>query len=63
MQSFDFFEPYCFSPANAGEFSLKLQYMLNNPPDAAFLTNVAQQVQQQYSWQQTAGTFYNLLTS
>ncbi|WCT14586.1 glycosyltransferase family 4 protein [Mucilaginibacter jinjuensis] len=63
MQSFDFFEPYCFNPANEVEFSVKLQYMLNNPPDAAFLADVAHQIQQQYNWQQTAGTFYNLLTS
>jgi glycosyltransferase involved in cell wall biosynthesis len=63
MQSFDFFEPYWFNPANENEFSVKLQYMLNNPPDAAFLARVAQQVQQQYNWQQTACTFYNLLTS
>ena len=63
MQSFNFFEPYCFSPANEGEFAVKLQYMLHSPPDATFLANVAQQIQQQYSWQQTAGTFYNLLTA
>lgn len=63
MQSFDFFEPYWFDPTNETEFSVLLRYMLNNPPDAAFLSEVAQQVQQQYNWQQTAGTFYNLLTS
>lgn len=63
MQSFDFFEPYWFNPANETEFSVKLQYMLNNTPDAVFLAEVAQQIKQQYNWQQTAGKFYNLLTS
>lgn len=63
MKSFDFFTPYTFNYANEAEFSAKLQTMLNNPPDADFLANVAQQIQLQYNWQQTAGTFYKLLTS
>jgi glycosyltransferase involved in cell wall biosynthesis len=63
MQSFSFFEPHCFDPNNEAEFSSKLKHILDNPPDAIFLKEVANQVQQQYNWQQTAGTFYNLLRS
>jgi glycosyltransferase involved in cell wall biosynthesis len=63
MQSFSFFEPYCFDPNNEAEFVSRLKQILDNPPDAAFLKEVANQVQQQYNWQQTAGTFYNLLRS
>jgi len=63
MQSFSFFEPYCFDPNNEAEFAFKLKHMLDNPPEPDHLKEVANQVQQQYNWQQTAGTFYKLLRS
>ncbi|OKS85650.1 glycosyltransferase family 4 protein [Mucilaginibacter polytrichastri] len=63
MQSFSFFEPYCFNPNDEAGFASQLRMILTNPPNAAFLANAATQIQQQYNWQQTAGTLYNLLRS
>jgi glycosyltransferase involved in cell wall biosynthesis len=61
MKSFGFFNPYTFNPADDIDFEQKLLNMAQEPPDTLFTNQVAQQIEQQYNWQNSSNTFYNLL--
>jgi glycosyltransferase involved in cell wall biosynthesis len=61
MSSFNFFEPYTFNPENEGEFEQKFLQMINNPPAANYLDNIAATVSGKYQWQHSSELFYNLL--
>ena len=63
MQSFHFFEPYTFNPANEKELERKLLLMINSPPSDSFTAKTAKQVLQQYNWKKSSDIFYNLIQS
>jgi glycosyltransferase involved in cell wall biosynthesis len=62
MKEYHFFEPFTFNPDNEMEFERKLTNMINCPPHESFMRKVASKISDCYSWQQSAETFYNLLT-
>jgi len=62
MEAFRFFDPYRFDPQNEGELKQKLLSLLHAPPPADHLKQIAHLIRQRYSWNQSAETFYNLLT-
>lgn len=61
MKSFGFFSPHTFNPADGDAFGQKLLQLAINPPGAVFTNWVAEQVEQQYNWQNSSTLFYNLL--
>jgi len=61
MQSFTFFEPNTFDPADEKDFEKKLLHMIDVPASGAFTAKVATQVLQQYSWQTGSDKLYDLL--
>ncbi|MEO3406179.1 glycosyltransferase family 1 protein [Mucilaginibacter sp. CAU 1740] len=61
MQSFGFFNPHTFNPADDSVFEQKLLQMALYPPGATFTAWVTEQVEQQYNWQNSSDIFYNLL--
>lgn len=62
MEAFSFFDPYRFDPQHTDELKHKLLSLLHDPPSADHLKQIAHLIRQQYSWNQSAETFYNLLT-
>jgi glycosyltransferase involved in cell wall biosynthesis len=61
MHDYTFFDPYRFDPADENEFSYKLKSMLDSPPAASQLEQVAISTLENYSWERTADKFYQLL--
>jgi glycosyltransferase involved in cell wall biosynthesis len=61
MDDYTFFDPHRFDPADEDEFAHKLLAMLNSPPDAGQLEQVAKATLESYSWERTAEKFYQLL--
>jgi glycosyltransferase involved in cell wall biosynthesis len=61
MKDFTFFRPHTFDPRDEKEFAEKLLQLLNTPPSATDLSEVAAQIQRRYSWEKSSQQFYNLL--
>jgi len=63
MKDFDFFNPYVFDPHQEEDFERCLVNMIDAPPSETFTSNIAKQVMENYSWEQSGKLFYNLLTA
>ena len=61
LKDFDFFCPHTFDPENTVDFEEKLKRMIEYPPDESFLTIVAKNIDQRYSWKKSAELFSNLI--
>lgn len=61
MREFSFFDPYRFDPANQMEFRKKLEAIIHQQPDDAFLENIFEEVKQNYSWEKAAAKLYELI--
>ena len=61
MKDFSFFEPYQFDPVDEVDFENKLLAMIDNPVPASFINEVSKKIEQNYSWEKSASTFYKVL--
>ena len=62
MSDYDFFSPYLFNPYDIQELVRKLSYLLNYPPESLRLEKIAKEVLTRYSWENSAGRLYKLIT-
>lgn len=61
MAEFSFFGDGLFDPNDAAAFRSKLDTIIQNPPSASALENIAAAVKEKYSWENSAEELYQLI--